>query len=83
MELPELEKVMEHSIYASIPNDYQRLNEAYSQPRLLDPTSDLGIEMGKLAAKLAGVNAEKRRAANFLASSARRSKCRPIVPLVR
>jgi len=55
IQLPELEKVMGHSIFAEIPNDYQRLNEAYSEPRLMEPSSELATEIGKFAAKLAGV----------------------------
>jgi pilus assembly protein CpaE len=63
--LPELERVMGHSIYADIPNDYQRLNEAYSEPRLVDARSGLGIEIGKLAAKLAGVSMHQKKSRKF------------------
>jgi pilus assembly protein CpaE len=65
IQLPELEQVMGHSIYAEIPNDYQRLNEAYSEPRLLDPSSVLGTEIGVFAAKLAGIAAEEKKKSKF------------------
>ncbi|MGD1071417.1 MAG: hypothetical protein ABSB15_14850 [Bryobacteraceae bacterium] len=65
IQLPELEKVMGHSIYSEIPNDYHRLNEAYSEPRLLDPDSDLGIQIGKFAARLAGISAGEKKPRGF------------------
>ena len=57
VQIPELEKVMGHMIFSAIPNDYLLLNEAYSQPRLMDPNSDLEKQIGKFAAKLAGIAA--------------------------
>jgi pilus assembly protein CpaE len=66
IQLPELEKVMGYSIYAEIPNDYERLSEAYSEPRLLDPGSTLGAEIGKFAAKMAGITSnEKKKSRRF------------------
>jgi pilus assembly protein CpaE len=65
IQLPELEKVMGHSIYAEIPNAYEQLNEAYSEPRLLDPGSDLGKHIGQFAAKLAGISAAEKKARGF------------------
>ena len=65
IQLPELEKVMGYSIYSEIPNDYQRLNEAYSEPRLLDPVSDLGVRIGEFAAKLAGMTAAEKKPRRF------------------
>jgi len=65
IQLPELEKVMGHSIYAEIPNDYHRLNEAYSEPRLLDPGCDLGTQIGKFAARLAGISAAEKKPRGF------------------
>jgi pilus assembly protein CpaE len=67
IQLPELEQVMGHSIYAEIPNDYQRLNEAYSGPRLLDPSSVLGTEIGAFAAKLGGIAAVEKKPRKFFA----------------
>ncbi len=54
IQLPELEKVMGHAIYADIPNDYVNLNEAYSEPRLMEPGSDLETQIGIFAARLGG-----------------------------
>lgn len=65
IQLPELEKVMGHAIYAEIPNDYHRLNEAYSEPRLLDPGSDLGTQIGKFASRLAGISATENKPRGF------------------
>ena len=62
IQLPELEKVMGHPIYAEIPNDYQRLNDAYSEPRLVDSNSELGTTIGEFASKLAGIAATERKA---------------------
>ena len=61
MQLPELEKVMGHSIYAEIPNDYAPLNEAYSVPRLLDAGSELATQIGNFAARLIGVAAQEKK----------------------
>jgi len=62
----ELEKVMGQPIYAVIPNDYPRLNEAYSEPRLLDPGADLSVQIGIFAARLTGIgDAEKKRRGLF------------------
>jgi hypothetical protein len=56
---------MGHAIYADIPNDYHRLNEAYSEPRLLDPGSDLGTQIGKFASRLAGISATESKPRGF------------------
>jgi pilus assembly protein CpaE len=56
IQLPELEKVMGHAIYAEIPNDYHRLNAAYSEPRLLEPSSELATQIGSFASRLAGLS---------------------------
>jgi pilus assembly protein CpaE len=53
--LPELEKIMGLTIHSVIPNDYRVLSEAYSHPRLIDSNSDLGVQFGIFAAKLAGI----------------------------
>ncbi len=65
IQLPELEKVMGQTIYAEIPNDYQRLNEAYSEPRLMGLGSELATEIGKFAAKLTGFVAEDKKRRGF------------------
>jgi pilus assembly protein CpaE len=62
IQLPELEKIMGHPIFAVVPNDYQKLSEAYSHPRLVDLDSSLGVQFGELAAKVAGLQTiEKKR----------------------
>lgn len=59
--LSELEKIMGLPIHSVIPNDYQVLSEAWSQPRLIDFNSALGVQFGVFAAKLAGISpAEKK-----------------------
>jgi pilus assembly protein CpaE len=61
IQIPEIEKIMGLSIHAVLPNDYKVLSEAYSHPRLIDLNSDLGVEFGAFAAKLAGIGpAEKK-----------------------
>jgi pilus assembly protein CpaE len=65
IQLPELEKVMGYSIYAQIPNDYQRLNEAYSEPRLLEQGSELVTQIGKFAARLTGIAAHEKETRRF------------------
>ncbi len=65
VQVPELEKVMGHVIFSAIPNDYLLLNEAYSQPRLMDPNSDLEKEIGRFAAKLVGIAAEEKKPRTF------------------
>ncbi len=65
IQIPELEKVMGHAIFAEIPNDYQRLNEAYSEPRLLEPSSELAMQIGKFAAKLAGIEGPEQKPRRF------------------
>ena len=65
MQLPELEKIMGHSIYAEIPNDYGPLNDAYSEPRLLDPGSDLATHIGNFAARLVGIAAQEKKTRRF------------------
>lgn len=52
---PELEKILGHDIYAEIPNDYKRISEAYSESRLVDSNSDVGVAIGEFASKLVGI----------------------------
>jgi pilus assembly protein CpaE len=59
--LEELEKMLGLKIYATIANDYQALEEAYAEGRLLDPGSSLGKNFGRLAAKIAGVEDNKKK----------------------
>jgi pilus assembly protein CpaE len=54
IQLPELERIMGFPIYSVVPNEYQLLQEAYAEPKLLDPDSTLGIPIAALAAKISG-----------------------------
>ena len=65
IQLPELELVMGHPIHSAIPNDYERVNEAYSEPRLVDPNCDLGTQIGKFAANLAGITTTEKKPRGF------------------
>jgi pilus assembly protein CpaE len=55
IQVPELERIMDFPVYAAIPNDYQALAAAYSEPRLIEPDTPLGAPMARLADKLAGI----------------------------
>lgn len=55
IQLPELEKVMGHPIYAALPNDYRIVSEAYAESKLIEPDSNPGMHIGRLAIKLAGL----------------------------
>jgi pilus assembly protein CpaE len=63
--LPELEKIMGHAIYTSIANDYASLNAAYSEPRLLDSGSELAMQIGAMADRLAGISDSKEKPRRF------------------
>ena len=65
VQVPELEKVMGHPIFSAIPNDYLLLNEAYSEPRLMDADSELEKHIGKFAARLAGIATEEKKPRTF------------------
>lgn len=60
MPVEELERVLGYKIYATLPNDYRALSEAYADARLLDPDSHLGGHMAQFAAKVAGVAPAKK-----------------------
>lgn len=67
IDVPELEKVMSHPIHCALPNDYQALSEAYSEPRLLAGEADLSRRMGEFAEKLTGIAAATKPARRFFA----------------
>jgi pilus assembly protein CpaE len=54
----ELEKMLGVPIFAMVPNDYPELYETYAEGRMLNPGSDLGKQIAKLAAKLASLKEE-------------------------
>jgi pilus assembly protein CpaE len=51
----ELEKMLGVPIFAMIPNDYPELYETYAEGRMLNPGSELGKQIAKLAVKLANL----------------------------
>jgi len=59
--LEELEQMLGLPIYATIANDYQALQEAYAEGRLVQPGCNLGRSFGRLAMRIAGVNEEKKK----------------------
>lgn len=52
----ELEKLLGISAYSMLPDDYASIYEAYADGQLLSPNTNLGRQLARLAAKLAGVN---------------------------
>jgi pilus assembly protein CpaE len=61
IQVPELERIMDHPIFAVIPNEYRTLMQAYEETRLVDPESSLGAPISGFVAKLAGLPAETAR----------------------
>jgi pilus assembly protein CpaE len=56
----ELQKVLGRPLYATLPNDYPSLYQAYSQGQLLPPSNRLAQQFSVLTRKLAGVEAAKK-----------------------
>lgn len=54
----ELEKMLGVPIFFMVPNDYPELYETYAEGRMLSRSSELGKSMGRLAAKLSGMEEE-------------------------
>ena len=61
----ELEKMLGVPVYASIPSDYEDLNECYSEGKLLDRNSNLGRHFTRLAMRIAGVEEVKKKFSLF------------------
>jgi pilus assembly protein CpaE len=55
----ELEKMLGVTIFYMVPNDYPELYETYAEGRMLNPGSELGKHMTKLAQKLSGLEEAK------------------------
>jgi pilus assembly protein CpaE len=55
----EVERILGLPVYATLPNDYPELFEAYAHGTLLASNSDLGQHFAKLAMKIAGVQKQK------------------------
>ncbi len=59
--LDELESMLGITIFATLANDYQSLQEAFTEGRMLDTSSHLGRDLQRLAAKIAGVDINKKK----------------------
>jgi pilus assembly protein CpaE len=68
--MQELESMLGAPVYASLPDDYQALQEAYADGRMLDSKSTLGKQFSRLAAKIAGVTEPKKKAFSLFGKEA-------------
>jgi pilus assembly protein CpaE len=59
--LEEMESILGTSIYATIANDYQGLQDAFSEGRLIEASTSLGKDFTSLAARIAGVSLKKKK----------------------
>jgi pilus assembly protein CpaE len=55
----EVERILGVPVYATLPNNYPELFEAYAHGNLLPSNSELGQQFAKLTQKIAGVQAQK------------------------
>jgi len=51
----ELENLLGISVYSMLPDDYASLYEAYAEGQLIPATCNLGRQLGRMAAKIAGI----------------------------
>jgi pilus assembly protein CpaE len=66
--LEELDRMLGVPVYATVPNDYPALYEAYANGSLLEPNSRLGQHFSRVAARMAGLQKkEKKGRFSFLA----------------
>ena len=59
--LDEIEQMLGLPIFATLANDYQALQDAYVEGRLVDNASHLGKSFARLAGKIAGVTDDKKK----------------------
>lgn len=59
--LDELEGMLGVAVYATVSNDYQSLQEAYTEGRLLAGTTALGRELNDFASRIAGLERPKKK----------------------
>jgi pilus assembly protein CpaE len=59
--LEEIEQMLGLPIFATLANDYQALQDAYVEGRLVDGNSHLGKSFARLASKIAGVTEDKKK----------------------
>ena len=55
----EVQRILGLPVYATLPNDYPELFEAYAHGTLLSAKTELGQQLVKLAMKIAGIQAQK------------------------
>jgi hypothetical protein len=55
----EVERVLGVPVYATLPNNYPELFEAYAHGNLLPQNSELGQQFNRLTVRIAGVQAPK------------------------
>ncbi|MBZ5608165.1 MAG: AAA family ATPase [Acidobacteriia bacterium] len=63
--LEELERMLGAPVYATLPDDYQALNESYTEGKLLSPGSTLGKHFSRLAMKIVGAPESKKKFSLF------------------
>jgi len=61
----ELGNMLGLPVYQIIPNDYAQMQEAYAEGRVSDPSSAAGRSFASLAAKMAGLDARKKKFSLF------------------
>ena len=59
--LDEMEQMLGLPIFATLANDYQALQDAYVEGRLVDANSHLGKSFARLAAKISGTTDDKKK----------------------
>jgi len=59
--LDEMEQMLGLPIFATLSNDYQALQDAYVEGRLVDANSHLGKSFARLAAKISGTTDDKKK----------------------
>lgn len=55
----EVQRILGLPVYATLPNDYPELFEAYAHGTLLSAKTELGQQLAKLAMKIAGIQVQK------------------------
>jgi pilus assembly protein CpaE len=63
--IEELEKLLGLSVFATIPNEYEPLQEAVSEGKLVSSTTNIGKNFARIARKIAGIEHEPRRKFSF------------------
>jgi pilus assembly protein CpaE len=63
--LEELENMLGLPIYMALANDYQVLQEAFTEGHLLDSSTHLGRDFARLAGKIAGIEVKKKKFSLF------------------